>query len=66
MHQIQYWECRKQERQAGVLSEEADAIPAAAKLTAAKRSRGEGAGRSGWKGPGTLWIAKAEDPPWKS
>ncbi len=60
MNGIRYWECGKNEREAGVLNEEADAAPAAAKLTAAKRS--EKAGSSGWKGPGTLWIAKAEDP----
>lgn len=65
MKGIQYWECRKHEREAGVLNEEANPIPAAAKLTAAKRSKCQGAGRSGWKGPGTLWIAK-DDPPRKS
>lgn len=61
MNAIYYWECKKNEREAGVLNEEAVSLPVAAKLIAAKSSRGEKAGSSGWKGPGTLWIAKAED-----
>ncbi|MHB9098570.1 MAG: hypothetical protein ACYC5X_12205 [Syntrophales bacterium] len=66
MNGIQYWECKKHERQAGLLNGEADAGPATVKITDAKRSRREDAGRSGWKGPGTLWIAEAEDPLRKS
>jgi hypothetical protein len=61
MNRIQYWECKKHKRQAGVLTDEADR-PAAAKPAAASKGQGDGAGRSGWKGPGTLWVAEAEDP----
>ncbi|MHB8908950.1 MAG: hypothetical protein ACYDAA_08760 [Syntrophales bacterium] len=64
MNGIRYWECRKNEWETGVLNEEeADAVPVTGKLTAAKKSRGK---KAGWKGPGTLWIAKAEDPLRKS
>ncbi len=57
MNGIQYWECKKNERQAGVFNGEADARPAAAQPTVPQIGRGKGAGRSAGKGPGTLWIA---------
>lgn len=66
MNGIRYWECKNDERQAGAFTGEAAAGPAAAKPTVPQKGRGKGAGRSAWKGPGTLWIAEAEAPLRKS
>lgn len=62
MNGTHYWEYKKCEQQAGVLNEEPVADPVAANFTTDKRTGGETAGRSGWKGRGTLWIADPELP----
>ncbi len=65
MNGTHYWEYKKYERQSGMLNEEAVSGAAEANRTTGNSGRGESAGRSGWKGPGTLWIAESEALPGK-
>jgi len=63
MNGIYYWEYESRAGQDAALDGEAGVGPAVAGFTTKKRKKGESAERSGWKGPGTLWLAEPEKPP---